>query len=150
MRVAARSGYSNRPWRRSSSSACFERKSPDCPAAQDARVRTLTRASAIEMSPDDVSRAEPIEFPTARGRTAHAFYYPPRLGGHSAPADERPPLIVIGHGGPIAEPEDAEYVLTHTTGVAGFFGASSMERLPTEIAITENMRRFKKIARGAA
>ncbi|MHB8890965.1 MAG: phosphoenolpyruvate hydrolase family protein [Candidatus Limnocylindrales bacterium] len=62
----------------------------------------------------------------------------------------KPDIIVLCHGGPIAEPQDAEYVLHHTTGVAGFFGASSMERLPTEIAITENMKRFKKIGRGAA
>jgi predicted TIM-barrel enzyme len=62
----------------------------------------------------------------------------------------KPDIIVLCHGGPIAEPEDAAYILSHTTGVAGFFGASSMERLPTEIAITENMKRFKKIGRGAA
>jgi predicted TIM-barrel enzyme len=58
----------------------------------------------------------------------------------------KPDVIVLCHGGPVAEPEDAEYVLTRTEGVAGFFGASSMERLPTEIAITENMKRFKVIA----
>ncbi len=62
----------------------------------------------------------------------------------------KPDIIVLCHGGPIADPEDAEYVLDHTTGVAGFFGASSMERIPTEIAITENMKRFKMIGRGAA
>ena len=62
----------------------------------------------------------------------------------------KPDIIVLCHGGPIAEPEDAEYVLSHTSGVAGFFGASSMERLPTEIAITDNMKRFKRIGRGAA
>ena len=56
-------------------------------------------------------------------------------------------IIVLCHGGPIAEPADAQYVIDHTVGVAGFFGASSMERLPTEIAITENMRRFKRITR---
>jgi predicted TIM-barrel enzyme len=56
-----------------------------------------------------------------------------------------PQILVLCHGGPIAEPGDAAYVLTHTTGVVGFFGASSMERLPTEIAITENMRRFKAL-----
>jgi predicted TIM-barrel enzyme len=55
-------------------------------------------------------------------------------------------VIVLCHGGPVAEPEDAEYVLSRTEGVAGFFGASSMERLPTEIAITENMKRFKRIS----
>ena len=62
----------------------------------------------------------------------------------------KPDIIVLCHGGPIAEPADAQYVLDHTTGVAGFFGASSMERLPTEVAITENMRRFKRITRAAA
>jgi predicted TIM-barrel enzyme len=61
-----------------------------------------------------------------------------------------PEIIVLCHGGPIAEPEDAEYVLQRTHGVAGFFGASSMERLPTEIAMTENMKRFKKITRSLA
>jgi predicted TIM-barrel enzyme len=54
-------------------------------------------------------------------------------------------IIVLCHGGPISEPGDAEYILTHTEGVDGFFGASSLERLPTEIAITEQARRFKKI-----
>jgi predicted TIM-barrel enzyme len=58
-----------------------------------------------------------------------------------------PDVIVLCHGGPLAEPEDARYVLERTEGVVGFFGASSMERLPTEIAITENMRRFKALAR---
>lgn len=67
-----------------------------------------------------------------------------------AAAAVKPDIIALCHGGPIAEPEDAQFVLEHTTGVDGFFGASSMERLPTEIAITENMRRFKKIARAAA
>ncbi len=57
----------------------------------------------------------------------------------------RPDVMVICHGGPIAEPEHATYVLTRTTGVVGFYGASSMERLPAEIAITENTRRFKAI-----
>jgi predicted TIM-barrel enzyme len=57
-----------------------------------------------------------------------------------------PDVTVLCHGGPIAEPEDAAYVLERTTGVVGFFGASSMERLPTETAMVENMRRFKAIA----
>ena len=56
-----------------------------------------------------------------------------------------PNVLVLCHGGPIAEPEDAAYVIAHTEGVVGFFGASSMERLPTEVAMTENMRRFKSI-----
>jgi predicted TIM-barrel enzyme len=57
-----------------------------------------------------------------------------------------PDVLVLCHGGPIAEPQDAAYVLERTTGVVGFFGASSMERLPSEVAMTENMRRFKAIA----
>jgi predicted TIM-barrel enzyme len=57
----------------------------------------------------------------------------------------RPDVLVLCHGGPIAEPEDAAYVLERTEGVVGFFGASSMERLPTEVAMTETMRRFKGI-----
>jgi len=56
-----------------------------------------------------------------------------------------PDVIVLCHGGPLAEPEDAQYVLDRTEGVVGFFGASSMERLPTEVAMTENMKRFKKL-----
>jgi predicted TIM-barrel enzyme len=58
-----------------------------------------------------------------------------------------PDILVLCHGGPIAEPDDAAYVLAHTKGVVGFFGASSIERLPTEIAITECTRRFKGIKR---
>ena len=55
-------------------------------------------------------------------------------------------VIVLCHGGPIATADDAAYVLSRTTGVHGFFGASSMERLPAEIAIEENARQFKDIA----
>lgn len=54
-------------------------------------------------------------------------------------------VIVLCHGGPISEPEDAEYVLQNTTGVDGFYGASSMERLPVEVAITEHVKRYKDI-----
>jgi predicted TIM-barrel enzyme len=57
----------------------------------------------------------------------------------------RPDILVLCHGGPISEPEDAEYVLRHTTGIVGFFGASSIERLPTEVAITGCVKRFKEI-----
>jgi predicted TIM-barrel enzyme len=54
-------------------------------------------------------------------------------------------VIVLCHGGPISEPEDAKYVLQRTTGVHGFYGASSMERLPVEKAITETMKAYKAI-----
>ena len=53
--------------------------------------------------------------------------------------------LVICHGGPIASPEDTQYVLSRIKGLAGFYGASSMERLPVEIAITENTKRFKAL-----
>ena len=56
-----------------------------------------------------------------------------------------PDVIVLCHGGPIAEPEDAAYILANTTGVVGFFGASSVERLPTERAITQQLVDFKSI-----
>ncbi|KAJ5527691.1 uncharacterized protein N7503_004974 [Penicillium pulvis] len=56
-----------------------------------------------------------------------------------------PDILVLCHGGPIARPSDAEYVLSRTVGVHGFFGASSMERLPVEIAIKENAMEFKRL-----
>jgi predicted TIM-barrel enzyme len=56
-----------------------------------------------------------------------------------------PDVLVICHGGPIASAEDTRYVLQKTRGLAGFYGASSMERLPVEIAITENVRTFKAL-----
>jgi predicted TIM-barrel enzyme len=54
-------------------------------------------------------------------------------------------VLVLCHGGPISEPQDAEFVLHRTTGVHGFYGASSMERLPVEKAITETMKSYKEI-----
>ncbi len=60
----------------------------------------------------------------------------------------RPDVLVLCHGGPIAEPADAQYVLERTTGVAGFFGASSMERLPTERAIAGQVAEFKAVRLG--
>ena len=57
-----------------------------------------------------------------------------------------PEAIVLVHGGPVAEPADAEYVLANTRHCHGFYGASSMERLPTERAMTEQTRKFKAIA----
>ena len=56
-----------------------------------------------------------------------------------------PDVICLCHGGPISMPDDAEHVLKNTKGVHGFYGASSMERLPAEIAITEQMKKFKAI-----
>ena len=56
-----------------------------------------------------------------------------------------PDVIVLCHGGPISMPDDAQYVLARTQGVHGFYGASSMERLPAEIAIKEQMEEFKAV-----
>jgi predicted TIM-barrel enzyme len=67
---------------------------------------------------------------------------------HDAAKKVRPEVLVLCHGGPIAEPEDAQYILEHTHGVVGFFGASSIERLPTETAITSCVRRFKELKYG--
>ena len=57
----------------------------------------------------------------------------------------RPDVIVLCHGGPIATPEDAKFILENCPECNGFYGASSMERLPTEIALTETTRQFKAI-----
>ncbi|MCE9531766.1 MAG: phosphoenolpyruvate hydrolase family protein [Planctomycetes bacterium] len=67
---------------------------------------------------------------------------------HDAAKKINPEILVLCHGGPISEPSDAAYVIQHTKGIAGFFGASSIERLPTEIAITGCVKDFKKIALG--
>jgi predicted TIM-barrel enzyme len=64
---------------------------------------------------------------------------------HDAAMAVNPEILCLCHGGPIAEPGDARHVIERTSGVVGFFGASSMERLPTEVAMTENMQRFKSI-----
>jgi predicted TIM-barrel enzyme len=62
----------------------------------------------------------------------------------------RSDVIVLCHGGPIAEPEDVEYVLAHSQGIAGFFGASSIERLATESGIEAQARRFRELRMPAA
>jgi predicted TIM-barrel enzyme len=54
-------------------------------------------------------------------------------------------VLVLCHGGPIAEPADAQYILDHTDGIVGFYGASSMERLPVEPAITNRIREFGQL-----
>lgn len=64
---------------------------------------------------------------------------------HDAVVSVNPDAMVICHGGPIATPKDAAYVLSHTTGIAGFYGASSAERLPVEKAIREQVEMFAAI-----
>lgn len=64
---------------------------------------------------------------------------------HDAAKSVNEDVIVICHGGPIAEPDDAQYIYDHTEGVTGFFGASSIERLATEPAIERQTRKFKNL-----
>lgn len=64
---------------------------------------------------------------------------------HDAAKAVNPDILVLCHGGPIAMPEDAQYIFDHTIGIAGFFGASSMERLPVETALTQQARDFKSL-----
>ncbi len=72
----------------------------------------------------------------------------PRINAWAAAAKRvKPDVIVLCHGGPIANPEDAEYILRHCPECHGFYGASSMERLPVEGALTEQTRKFKAIRR---
>jgi predicted TIM-barrel enzyme len=72
----------------------------------------------------------------------------PRIEAWSAAARAvDPDVLVLCHGGPIAQPQDAEYILRRCPQCHGFYGASSMERLPTEVALTEQTRRFAAIQR---
>ncbi len=80
-------------------------------------VEVLRRGEALGVDDAFVSAAEPVEFPTEDGRTAHAYYYPPRNPGFTGPVDERPPLVVRAHGGPTSEttPDLKPYVQYFTT-----------------------------------
>jgi predicted TIM-barrel enzyme len=64
---------------------------------------------------------------------------------HDAAKKVNTDVLVLCHGGPIAEPADAQYILDHTEGIVGFYGASSMERLPVEPAITNRIREFTEL-----
>ena len=64
---------------------------------------------------------------------------------HDAAKRIKPDILVLCHGGPIADPEDAQFILDRTEGIVGFYGASSMERLPVEPAITNRIREFARI-----
>jgi len=61
---------------------------------------------------------------------------------HDAAKRVNKDILVLCHGGPIAEPADAQYILDHTEGIVGFYGASSMERLPVEPAIRDRVKEF--------
>lgn len=67
----------------------------------------LRRSSVLDLEPDYLSEPRAIEFPTERGLTAHALYYRPQNRDYTGPADERPPLLVISHGGPTSATSSA-------------------------------------------
>lgn len=69
---------------------------------RDGSWTALRRSTEAQLDPADVSAAQPIEFPTDGGRTAHGLFYPPRNDRYAGPPGERPPLIVTSHGGPTA------------------------------------------------
>ena len=64
---------------------------------------------------------------------------------HDAARRAKHDILVLCHGGPIAEPGDAQYILDHTEGIVGFYGASSMERLPVEPAIKSRTEEFGRL-----
>ncbi|HVC97468.1 MAG TPA: phosphoenolpyruvate hydrolase family protein [Pirellulales bacterium] len=66
---------------------------------------------------------------------------------HDAAKRVNSQILVLCHGGPIAEPADAQYILDHTEGIVGFYGASSMERLPVEPAIANRVKEFTRLNR---
>jgi dipeptidyl aminopeptidase/acylaminoacyl peptidase len=69
------------------------------------RTEVLRRSSQVTVDPGYISAPQAIEFPTEGGLTAHAFFYPPRNRDYTAPAGERPPLLVMSHGGPTGATE---------------------------------------------
>ena len=69
------------------------------------------------------------------------------MPGRARRSSVQPDILVLAHGGPIAEPADADFVTKSAKVCHGFYGASSMERLPVETALTEQVRKFKAIGR---
>lgn len=100
-----------------------------------AHMNTTVKGS-IGVSPDTAPTLE-----AAAGRVQ---------GIHDAAKAVNSDVLVLCHGGPIAEPEDAQYIFDHTEGIVGFFGASSVERLATEPAIEAQARRFKDLTMSAS
>ena len=89
-------------------------------ALHDGAVTVLARSADAVPDAGLLSVPRAINFPSAGGRTAHAFHYPPRNAGHRAPDGERPPLIVIGHGGPTAMATNALKLSTQFWTSRGF------------------------------
>jgi dipeptidyl aminopeptidase/acylaminoacyl peptidase len=66
----------------------------------DGSTRVVKSSTTLSLDPEDLSSPEPIEYPTGQRRTAHALYYPPRNSKYTGLAGEKPPLVVMSHGGP--------------------------------------------------
>ena len=99
--------------RASGNRVVFSAGAPDKPMsllsldAATGAVETMQQAHDLEVDSAYLSAPEPVEFETAGGRTAHAFYYPPRNPDFAAPNEEKPPLLVKSHGGPTASASTA-------------------------------------------
>src|SRR5688572_21452150 len=119
-----------------------------CPYVFDeATAKEFTRAGAdVVVAHVNTTVAGSIGVKTAAMSLDEAVDKVQRM--HDAAKSVNPEVLVLCHGGPIAEPKDAQYVLQRTKGVAGFFGASSIERLATEPAIEEQTRKFKALTFG--
>ena len=121
-----------------------------CPYVFDAETATaFTRAGAdVVVAHVNTTVAGSIGVKTAAMSLDEAVERVQEM--HDAAKAVNPEVLVLCHGGPIAEPDDAAYVLSRTRGVVGFFGASSIERLATERAIEAQARAFKSINLGNA
>jgi len=86
----------------------------------DGKATKLRSGGALPLTPADVSTATPIEFPSAHGRTAYAFYYAPRNSGYKGPAGARPPLVTLVHGGPTAQASPARHATVQFWTARGF------------------------------
>jgi len=115
-----------------------------CPYVfSERQARAMTEAGAdVIVSPMGLTTSGDIGAETALDLEAAAERV---QAHHDAAKSINEDVLVICHGGPIAWPDDAEYVLNNTEGVVGFFGASSIERLPTEEAIQQQARKFKEV-----
>ena len=111
-------------------------------------MNVVTVDAVGQLVGDDLSVQCRAGNPTWLATHAPAECHSPLLEQLLAARTVRDDVLVLVHGGPVSSPEDARYVLSRTSSCHGFYGASSMERLPTERALTEETRHFKQIRAG--
>lgn len=143
------SGVQNGPMMPASPTRPFEAEIKMMAQARSLGLLTVPSVSnagqAKEMAPfADVLVAQ-VGGPTGAGRVGLMEVAEEIQSIHDAAKTINPTVLVLCHGGPIAEPEDLEFVLKNTKGVAGYQGGSSIERLPVERAIKQVVRRFKEL-----